>query len=130
MPITKYEILALKPNPTPKLYKTCLTNANYRSTRWWDGNLWWDIATSRGNRDMVFKWPRGVAANGMPQPAWTKHYPALYLRKISDQSKVRLAVPYKHFEPDEVLKYLVSIGRLPADWKDAFQDVMRAKGDK
>lgn len=112
MAITKHEIFGLKPCETPKLYMTCLTNPNYLSVRWWDGKEWWDISASRGSSAKPFKWPRGTAANGISQPSWMKRYPVLRLRKINDQGKVRIAVPYKHFEPAEVLKHLVDTGRL------------------
>lgn len=85
---------------------------------------------------MPFKWPKGAAARGLRMPQWIKFYgyeDRLCLRKISDQSKVRWGMAYKQFEPNEVLAYLVNKGVLPSNWRDAYQEEMRAtqaaKGD-
>lgn len=115
------------PGTEPKLYTTCLSSALYTALRWWDGQEWWDISATRGSPARPFKWPKGAAANGVKQPGWMKRYPALALRKITDQSKVRWGTPYKHFDQVEVLHWLIKQGRLPADWPEAFQQEMRAQ---
>jgi len=114
------------PSTTPGLHVTCLTHSGYTSIRWWDGKEWWDISPTRGSPARTFKWPKGAAANGHRQPDWMKRYPVLALRKISDQGKVRWGASFKHYEPAEVLRWLVAQGRLPADWPEAFQAEMRA----
>lgn len=124
MPTTKYQWVNGKPT-APGLYRTCLSNDKYQSARYWDGRLWWDISATRGIKTMPFTMPKGTPADVKPLLAWTKHYSALSLRMITDQRKVRLAIAYKHYEPAEVLKWLVNKGVIPADWKDAFQDDMR-----
>lgn len=120
----------LPPNLPGMLQTTYLTNEKYTITRWWDGKLWWDISPSRGAGMRVFKWPKGEAANGIKQPGWMKHYGPLKLRKITDQSKVRWGIPYKHYEPAEVLKYLVSTGKLTPNWQELYQSSMRDAGWK
>jgi hypothetical protein len=125
MPTTKYQWNTDRPGPEPRLYITCLSSDKYTAIRWWDGNLWWDISPTRGSQAKIFKWPKGTAAAGIHQPGWMRRYDALALRKITDQRKVRWGQPYKHFEPAEVLTWLVRQGRLPADWPLAFQSEMR-----
>ena len=60
-------------------------------------------------------------------PRWIKdcYQGHAHLRKISDQSKVRWGIAYKHFEPNEVLAYLVDKGVLLSNWRDAYQEEMR-----
>lgn len=126
---TRYAFSNGAPGTEPGLYKTCLTSERDISIRWWDGALWWDISTSRGTKAMPFKWPTGKAARGISMPGWYRTYGCadkLCLRKITNQVKVRWGTPYKHFDPDEVLAYLVGKGILPKDWREAFQGEMRA----
>lgn len=133
MAITKYEWSSLRP-ASPGLHMTCLSNEKYMTLRWWDGKEWWDIATSRGNKTQPFTWPRGALANGHRKPEWVKYYleqgAKLYLRKINDQRKVRRGIAYKHYEPAEVLAWLVSQGLLNPNWKEAYQDAMRAEATR
>ena len=126
---TRYTFNSGAPSTEPGLYKTCLNSERDVSTRWWDGVLWWDISSSRGDASKPFKWPKGAAARGISMPTWYTRYgdaDKLCLRKITNQAKVRWGVAYKHFEPDEVLAYLVGKGVLPKNWREAFQDEMRA----
>lgn len=129
MSIIKYNWNTESPNTTPGIYTTCLSNERYTAMRWWDGRLWWDICTSRGRIDRLFEWPRGAAANGHRKPDWY-HGSRLYLRAITDQGAVRWGAKYRHYEPNEVLQHLVATGRLPADWKERFQDEMRQASEK
>ena len=124
MPTTKYQWVRGAP-AVPGLHRTCLSSDKYHSARYWDGRAWWDIASTRGNKALPFTLPKAIPADVKPLLAWTKHYSTLSLRTITDQSKVRCAIPYKHYEPAEVLKWLVNKGRLRADWKDAYQEDMR-----
>lgn len=123
--ITKYTWQTIKPTE-PGLYRTCLSNDKYHSARLWDGENWWDISGTRGDSAMPFTIPKRVSADVKPLLAWMRHYKSLALRKITDQGKVRWGVAYKHFEPAEVLAWLVKMGTLPADWKECYQEHMRA----
>lgn len=134
---TCYTFTTGTPSTEPGLYMTCLNSERDMSVRWWDGALWWDIASSRGNKSLPFKWPKGASARGIGMPAWIKLYgeqDRLCLRKITNQAKVRWGTAYKHFEPDEVLSHLVDKGVLPLAWREVFQEDMRAtqaaKGDR
>lgn len=124
----RYTFTEGAPSADPGLYRSCLASERDISIRWWDGQLWWDISAGRGDASRPFKWPRGEQARGISMPAWYKRYSdsgKLCLRKITNQSKVRWATAYKHFEPDEVLAHLVAKGVLPKNWRDAFQEEMR-----
>ena len=124
---TLYKFTSGAPSKEPGLYWSCLKSECDMSIRWWDGALWWDISASRGSMAKPFKWPTGAAKRGIPMPRWIKDYHQghTHLRKISDQSKVRWGIAYKHFEPNEVLTYLVDKGVLPSNWRDAYQEEMR-----
>ena len=126
---TRYTFKSGAPGAEPGLYKSCLNSERDISIRWWDGALWWDISSSRGSKSLPFKWPNGAAARGISMPARIKRYgeqDRLCLRKITNQAEVRWGTAYKHFEPDEVLSYLVGKGVLPKDWRESFQEEMRA----
>ena len=125
---TLYKFTSGAPSKEPGLYWSCLKSERDMSIRWWDGALWWDISTSRGNKSLSFKWPKGASARGIGMPAWIKFYreqDRLCLRKITNQAKVRWGIAYKHFEPNEVLAHLVDKGVLPSNWRDAYQEEMR-----
>lgn len=129
----RYTFTTGAPGTEPGLYKTCLKSERDISIRWWDGALWWDISVSRGAKALPFTWPSGKAMRGISMPRWYKDYgydKSMSLRKITDQAKVRWGTAYKHFEPDEVLAYLVGKGALPKDWREAYQDEMRAQAQK
>lgn len=124
---TLYKFASGAPGAEPGLYLSCLKSERDMSIRWWDGSIWWDISTSRGDTTKPFKWPSGAAKRGISMPKWIKdcYQGQAYLRKISDQPKVRWGTAYKHFEPNEVLAYLVKKGVLPSNWRDAYQEEMR-----
>ena len=125
---TLYKFTSGAPSKEPGLYWSCLKSERDMSIRWWDGALWWDISASRGSMTKPFKWPTGAAKRGIPMPRWIKLHgeqECLCLRKITNQSKVRWGTAYKHFEPNEVLIYLVDKGVLPSNWRDAYQEEMR-----
>ena len=126
---TRYTFKSGAPGAEPGLYKSCLNSERDISIRWWDGALWWDISSSRGSKSLPFKWPNGAAARGISMPTRIKRYgeqDRLCLRKITNQAEVRWGTAYKHFEPDEVLSYLVGKGVLPKNWRESFQEEMRA----
>jgi hypothetical protein len=130
---TLYKFHEGAPSTEPGLYWSCLKSERDKSIRWWDGALWWDVSIGRGSKALPFKWPRGAAMRGISMPRWYKirgYQDRLALRKITNQARVRWGVPYKHFEPDEVLAYLVAQGKLPANWREAYQDEMRAAAQK
>ena len=126
---TRYKFHEGAPGTKPGLYWSCLTSERDMSIRWWDGALWWDISTTRGAKALPFKWPRGEAMRSISMPAYYKRYgwdKTMSLRKITNQARVRWGTAYKHFEPEEVLSHLVGKGVLPKDWREAYQDEMRA----
>lgn len=131
----RYEFHEGAPGSEPGLYKTCLKSERDISIRWWDGALWWDISPDRGRAELPFKWPKGKAKRGITMPSWWASFgyeKSLCLRKITDQKRVRWGVAYTHYEPAEVLAYLVKQGKLPKDWRDYYQEEMRdqKKGDE
>ena len=121
--ITKYDTQHIPPIK-PGLYRTCLTNENYHSPRFWDGSLWWDISISRGKKSEPFALPKKLSRD-MQNLVHFYRNQNLYLRQISSQHKVRLLVPYTFFEPKEVLDYLVEKGIIHRNWKEHYQKEMR-----
>ena len=123
MPVTKYKFNDGIPSSDPGLYVTCLKSERDKSIRWWDGKLWWDISSTRGQEDLYFSLPKGKQARGFF--VRDKGCEDLYLRKITNQSLVRWGESYKDFSDTEILKYLVVKGILPPDWKIKYQEEMR-----
>ncbi len=122
MPVTKYKFNEGVPSADPGLYITCLKSERDNTLRWWDGKLWWDISSTRGQKDLYFFWPKGKQARGFVRG---KGCEDLYLRKITNQSLVRWGESYKVYSENEILKYLVTKGILPSDWKIKYQEEMR-----
>lgn len=118
-----YTWLATKP-PKPDVYKTRINESRLNTVRYWDGRQWFDISfsgtASRGS-STPFKWPK------RPRVAigWRKKYP-LSLRKITNQAAIQWGTPFRVYDDKEVLAYLVKSGLLPADWRTAYQEAMRA----
>ena len=120
-----YTWLATTP-PKPDVYTTRINESRIHSVRYWDGQRWFDISasstTSRGS-STPFKWPKKPRVH----MGWHKRYEnALSLRKITNQAAIQWGTPYRVYDEKEVLAHLVSIGTLPADWRTAYQDQMRA----
>lgn len=114
--------------PAPDTYITRLGESKVHTVRYWDGERWHDVAPPRGAADpkVPFIWPKGART---PKPKWMNHdhYKSrLTLRNITAQSRVQWGTPFKVYEPAEVLKWLVNQGKLPADWREAYQNDMRA----
>ena len=119
MSTIRYQTESGYPVTPNKVYLTHLKDARTRFPRWWDGTHWWDISIRKG---IPFDWPKDSEVRS--------YYPEnskLYLRKISVQGIVRYVTPYTFYEPNEVLRYMVSIGEIPVDWKTCYQDQMRLK---
>ena len=125
MPVTKYKFNDGVPSSDPGLYISCLKSERDNSIRWWDGNLWWDISSTRGQKGLRFLWPKGKQSLGIKKPAYFIGCD-LYLRKITNQSLVRWGKTYKLYSDTEILKYLVVKGILPPDWKSKYQEEMRS----
>lgn len=112
--------------PAPDTYITRLDESKVHTVRYWDGERWHDIGAPRGNNAPAtpFKYPRRAR---VPMNGYHKHYKdRLTLRGITAQSRVQWGTPFKVYEPAEVLKWLVNQGKLPADWREAYQNDMRA----
>lgn len=116
--------LATKP-PKPDVYTTRINASKIHTVRYWDGERWFDIAYS-GSRSRSsstpFQWPK------KPRVAigWRKKYP-LTLRKITKQAAIQWGTPYRVYDDNEVLAYLVKILRLRGDWREFYQAEMRAQ---
>ena len=125
---TRHILHTAAPGTEPGIYTSCLsspTSHKYLAMRWWDGELWWDISLGASRGGNEFAWPDKGAARGHKRPkSYGKPY-ELYLRKITRQQDVHWAEPYRHFEPAEVLAWLVKTGVLREDWKTAYQNNMR-----
>lgn len=119
---TDYTWSTAKP-PKVDVYVTRINESKVQSIRYWDGERWFDIGVRGG---VPFVWPKGA---GVRCPDWAR-YPAhkdlLRLRSITDQAAIQWGTPFKVYDEKEVLAYLVKIAVLPADWRTAFQDAMRA----
>ncbi len=109
----------------PDVYTTRINTSKVHSVRYWDGKRWFDISlsgtTSRGS-STPFKWPKKARV----AIGWRKKYP-LSLRNITNQAAIQWGTPYRGYDDKEVLAHLVSIGNLPADWRTAYQEQMRAR---
>lgn len=121
--------------PKPNVYMTRRNASKVHSIRYWDGERWHDIGITRTlRRDAAgritraaakpFKWPKG---SGIRRPAWMRQYrEQIGLRNISDQSPIQWGTPFEVYDEKEVLDYLVACGRLPCNWRQAYQGEMRA----
>jgi len=118
-----YSWLATKP-PKPDVYMTRINTSKVHTVRYWDGQRWFDISTSgttsRGG-STPFKWPKKPRVS----IGWRKKYP-LSLRKITNQTAIQWGTPYRVYDNKEVLAHLVKTGVLPASWRIAYQNEMRA----
>ena len=108
----------------PDVYMTRINESKVHTVRYWDGRRWFDISfsgtTSRGS-STPFKWPKKARV----AIGWRKKYP-LSLRNITNQAAIQWGTPYRVYDDKEVLAHLVKTGRLPADWRTAYQSEMRA----
>jgi len=111
--------------PAPDVYMTRRNESKYLTLRHWDGERWFEIAWSGSRGGNKFEWPRPSRTK---RPVWAVAYKEiLRLRKINSYlGEIQWGEPYKVFDEKEVLKHLVATGRLPVDWKDCYQEEMRA----
>lgn len=116
--------------PEPDVYVTRRGESIYLTSRYWDGERWFEIAygTSRGGTP--FNWPKRSRVRE-PKPRYsTKRYD-FYLRRIhKDADLIQWGEPYTIYEEREVLAYLVEIGVLPQNWCEVYQENMRVAGFK
>lgn len=109
----------------PDVYVTRINESRIHSVRYWDGQRWFDISLSgtksRGS-STPFVWPKKPRI----PIGWRKQY-QLSLRNITNQAAIQWGTPFRVYDEKEVLAYLVKIGKLPADWRNAYQIEMRAK---
>lgn len=111
--------------PRPDVYTTRRGDSRYQTLRYWDGEGWWEIAWGNSRGGKPFTWPKGSRTR---KPV-SKYGPIdFHIRKISAHlSNIQWGTPYRVYDDKEVLAYLVKTGRLPADWRNAYQIEMRAK---
>lgn len=118
--------LATKP-PKPDVYTTRKGESKYQTLRYWDGSSWWQIEWNSPKRfTKPFKWPKGSRTR-FPGGHLSRYRDTMGLRNITDQAAIKWGTPFRVYDDKEVLAYLVKSGRLPADWRKAFQIEMRAK---
>lgn len=120
-----YTWLATKPHK-PDVYTTRINESKVHTVRYWDGQRWFDISTSgtvsRGS-GTPFEWPKKPRIS----IGWRKPYKGrMNLRNITNQAAIQWGTPYRVYDDNEVLAYLIKTGRLPADWRTAYQSEMRA----
>jgi len=110
--------------PAPDVYTTRRNESKYLTLRYWDGERWHEINLTGGRGGDVFKWPKKSRSK---KPSWVARYGAtMRLRKIGKhQDAIQWGEPFKVYDELEVLAHLVKTGRLPADWREAYQDEMR-----
>lgn len=113
--------------PRPDVYTTRRGESRYQTLRYWDGERWWQIEWLRHRSAQPFKWPKGSRTRF---PAGMASYrDCMGLRRINDsfQASIQWGTSYRVYDDKEVLAYLAKTGRLPADWRTAYQAEMRAK---
>lgn len=114
--------------PRPDVYTTRRGESRYQTLRYWDGEAWWEIAYSYSRGGKPFTWPKGSRTRKPRRPIWDKSPRQFYIRKISAHlGAIQWGTPYRVYDDKEVVAYLVKMGRLPADWRTAYQAEMRAK---
>lgn len=120
-----YTWLATTP-PKPDVYTTRKGESKYQTLRYWDGSRWWQIEWHSPKRfTKQFKWPKGSRTRF---PGGLSIYrDTMGLRNISDQAAIQWGTPFRVFDDKEVLAHLVKTGRLPDNWRNAYQDEMRAQ---
>ncbi len=109
----------------PDVYMTRINTSKIHTVRYWDGQRWFDISlsgTSSRGSSTPFQWPK----NARVKIGWRKPYPPS-LRNTPNQAAIQWGAPYRIYDDREVLACLVKTGRLPADWRTAYQIEMRAK---
>lgn len=113
--------------PKPDVYTTRRNESKYLTLRYWDGERWFEIACSGSRGGDKFEWPKPSSTK---RPAWAvRCYDTMRLRKISAYlGEIQWGEPFKVFDESEVLAFMVATGRIPADWKTAYQADMRQKG--
>lgn len=111
--------------PKPDVYTTRRNESKYLTLRYWDGEHWYEIAWTGSRGGTPFKWP---AKSFTKRPRWAVNYKEhLRLRKISAYlGDIQWGNPYTVFSEKEVINFLVQTGRLPFEWRTAFQEEMRA----
>lgn len=111
--------------PAPDVYTTRRNESKYLTLRYWDGQQWFEIGCGPGRGGVAFAWPKKSRSK---KPAWWSFYGQKgHLRKIGvHQGAIQWGEPFKVYDQTEVLKHLVTTGRLPADWLTHYQDEMRA----
>lgn len=122
-----YTWLATAPHK-PDVYVTRRGTSRYQTLRYWDGSRWWQIEWQRGRGAKPFAWPKGSRTR-FPGGHLSRYRDTMALRRINDpfQAAIQWGTPYRVYDEKEVLAYLVKTGRLPADWRAAYQDEMRAQ---
>ena len=109
--------------PAADVYTTRLGESRYQTLRYWDGARWFEISYSGTRGGTPFAWPKKSRTR---KPSWVARYQP-HLRRIGvRQAEVQWGEPFRVYSAAETLAYLISIGTLPADWKTAYQDQMRA----
>lgn len=112
--------------PAADVYVTRRNESKYTTLRYWDGARWFEIGWSRSRSGIAFTWPKKSRTRfptGMRSCRDT-----MTLRKIGvHQGSIQWGEPVVVYDEQEVLAHLVKTGRLPKDWRTAFQDEMRVK---
>ncbi len=117
-------------NPTkPDVYTTRRGESKYQALRYWDGFRWWQIEWNRTRGAQAFVWPKRSRTR---YPGFGEYRDQLGLRRINDphQRHIQWGEPFKVFDRNEVLKYLVKSGRLLANWETCYQVEMRDRDEK
>ena len=121
-----YTWLTTKP-PKPDVYTTRRGASKYLTHRYWDGERWWQIEWNNPKRHTApFRWPKGSRTKF---PGGLSQYrDTMGLRRINDpfQCEIQWGTPYRVYDDKEVLAHLVKTGVLPASWRIAYQNEMRA----
>lgn len=113
----------------PDVYTTRRNESKYLTLRYWDGEGWFELAYGSSRGGVPFTWPKGSRSK---RPSWAvRCKDSMHLRKISANiGAIQWGEPFKVYDKNEVLKWLVDTGGLPADWPTKYQADMRSTGTK
>ncbi len=111
--------------PSQDVYTTRRGESRYHTLRYWDGKDWWSVEWSGRRGGKPFTWPKGSRTR---KPTSKYGQIDFHIRKINSHlGAIQWGAPYRVYDDKEVLAYLVNTGRLPTDWRKAYQEEMRAK---
>lgn len=113
--------------PAADVYVTRRNQSKYLTSRYWDGQAWFEIGFGSRRGGIPFKWPKKSRTRMNPWEREANKAGTLALRRIGKlQGVIEWGEPHKVYSEREVLAYLVKTGKLATDWRNYYQAEMRA----